>query len=39
MTHIDVDPPSKKQLLETTGIAVGIAAVALVLFVLPAEFG
>ena len=33
------EPPSEKQLIQTTAIAAGIAAVALVLFVLPAEFG
>lgn len=33
------EPPSKKELLQTTGLAAGAAAVALLLFVLPAEYG
>lgn len=39
MTQVDVEPPSKEQLLKTTGIAAGIAVVMLFVAILPAEYG
>lgn len=39
MTQVDVDPPSKQQLLKTSGIAAGIAVLMLFVAVLPAEYG
>ncbi len=38
MTQIDVEPPSKQQLLKTSGIAAAIAVVVLFVAVLPAEY-
>ncbi len=36
---IDFDAPPKRTLVEATAIAAGVAAVVLVLFILPAEYG
>ena len=39
MTQVDVEPPTKEQLLKTTAIAGGIALAMLFVAVLPAEYG